>query len=55
MKGWIRVSSIGFLASYAIAAVLALAFPSHTSGLTQPFILEAYVTSLIYYWFYPPP
>ena len=38
MKGWIKFSSIGFFASYAIAAMLGLAFPSHTGGLTEAFI-----------------
>ena len=37
-KGWIKVSSIGFFASYAIAAILGLAFPSQISGLTQAYI-----------------
>jgi len=37
-KGWVKVSLVGFLASYATTAVLGLAFPSQTSGLTQAFI-----------------
>lgn len=37
-KGWVKVSSIGFSVSYAVTALLGLAFPSQTSGLTQAFI-----------------
>jgi len=37
-KGWIKVSSIGFFASYAIAVILGLAFPDQIGGLTQAYI-----------------
>lgn len=38
MKGWIKVSSIGFFASYAITTILGLAFPNQIGGLAQAFI-----------------
>lgn len=37
-KGWIKISSIGFFVSYAVAASLGLAFPSQISAFTQAFI-----------------
>ncbi|MFB0504627.1 MAG: stage II sporulation protein M [Candidatus Bathyarchaeia archaeon] len=37
-KGWIKISTIGFLVSYVVATSLGLAFPSYVSFFTQTFI-----------------
>lgn len=37
-KGWIKVSAVGFLASYAFSTSLGFAFPSQIGGLIQAFI-----------------
>ena len=37
-KGWIKVSAVGFLASYAFTTSLGFAFPSQIGGLAQAFI-----------------